>query len=246
MKQETLDLLLNLNRDFYEVYAKSFSSSRFSIQPGIRRLLPQILHTQNLLDLGCGNGNLAKVLLEEGFSGQYLGIDNSSSLLASAAKSIPEDLRDRFVFQQMDLPVQLETLSGKPAYDTIASFAVIHHFPVDPYLVRFFDFVEKNLVPNGRFLLSTWQVKNSQRLCDRIQPWSVLGVNHQELSEDDLLLDWRADPNQPPHYRYVHHYDAEALKKAGLSTGLKLENEFYSDGKEGDLALYQVWSKPVD
>jgi hypothetical protein len=123
---------------------------------------------------------------------------------------------------------------------------VIHHFPVDPYLVRFFEFVEKNLVPNGRFLLSTWQVKNSQRLCDRIQPWSVLGVNHQELSEDDLLLDWRADPNQPPHYRYVHHYDAETLIKAGLSTGLKLENEFYSDGKEGDLALYQVWSKPVD
>jgi hypothetical protein len=36
-----------------------------------------------------------------------------------------------------------------------------------------------------------------------------------------------------------------ALTTAGLSSGLILENEFFSDGKEGDLALYQVWNKPT-
>jgi hypothetical protein len=62
------------------------------------------------------------------------------------------------------------------------------------------------------------------------------------LSEDDLLLDWRADPHQPPRYRYVHHYDADTLISTSLSAGLELEEEFYSDGKEGDLALYQIWT----
>jgi len=243
MKQETLEFLLNLNRDFYDAYAKSFSSTRYSIQPGIRRLLPQLLKSQNLLDLGCGNGNLAKVLLETGFSGLYLGVDNSSSLLEDAVEAIPEEERDRFTFRQVDLSAPFEALSDQPGYDAIACFAVIHHFPLDPYLVRFFEFVERNLTPGGILLFSTWQVKNSQRLSNRIQPWSALNIDGSEFSEDDLLLDWRADPNQPLHYRYVHHYDAEILTKTGVSTGLKLGEEFFSDGKEGDLALYQAWRK---
>jgi SAM-dependent methyltransferase len=241
MKPETIALLLNLNREFYDAYAQSFSSTRYTIQPGIRRLLPQLLRSKKLLDFGCGNGNLAQALLEAGFTGTYLGIDNSTSLLESAKNIIFKYDTDRFAFRQIDLSAQLEPLLFQP--DTIVSFAVIHHFPALSYLDRFFEFAANNLGPKGKFYLSTWQVKNSPRLKDRIQPWSILDIDAQEVTEDDLLLDWRADPTQQPHYRYVHHYDPHVLKKAGISAGLKLENEFYSDGKEGDLALYQVWQK---
>lgn len=245
MKQETLDFLRNLNREFYDAYAQSFSSTRYMVQPGIRRLLPQLLNSENLLDLGCGNGNLAQALLEAGFAGNYLGVDNSLSLLQNAKKAIPEDKTDRFSFRQVDLSTQLENLSDLSGFDAIACFAVIHHFPADPYLARFFEFTRQSLAMGGKFYLSTWQVKNNRRLGTRIQPWSLLEVDPQELSEDDLLLDWRADPSQPPHYRYVHHYDSETIKKTGLAIGLNLEEEFYSDGKEGDLALYHVWNKPT-
>jgi SAM-dependent methyltransferase len=246
MNSKTLDFLLKLNQDFYDTYAKSFSSTRYSIQPGIRHLLPQLLVSKNLLDLGCGNGNLAKALLESGFSGRYLGVDNSQSLLDDAANAIPEDERDRFTFRQVDLAAQFQALPEQHGFDTVACFAVIHHFPVDPHLNRFFEFATRNLTMGGKYYLSTWQVKNNIRLSTRIQPWSVLEINLQGLSENDLLLDWRADPNQPLHYRYVHHYNSQTLIEAGLSAGLKLEEEFLSDGKEGDLALYQVWSKPRD
>ena len=246
MKQETLKFLLNLNRDFYDTYAKSFSSTRYSIQPGIRRLLSHLLNSENLLDLGCGNGNLAKTLLDAGFSGSYLGVDNSSTLLLDAAKAIPENERDRYTFRQMDLSDQFQALPDLPGFESIACFAVIHHFPFDPYLSQFFKFAEQSLSTNGKLFFSTWQVKNNQRLSSHIQPWSILNFNNQELSENDLLLDWRADPGQPPRYRYVHHYDSETLRKTGFAAGLELEEEFFSDGKEGDLTLYQVWKKPVD
>ncbi len=242
MKQETIEFLLNLNRDFYDTYAKSFSSTRYTIQPGIRRLLPQLRDSDNLLDLGCGNGNLAKVLLEIGFSGNYLGVDNSPSLLADAAITIPESEKERFTFQQVDLSAQFQTLPNQVRFDAIACFAVIHHFPVDPYLSRFFEFAAQSLQPFGKLFFSTWQIKNNRRLANRIQSWSTQNIDNQELSEDDLLLDWRADPHQPPRYRYVHHYDADTLISSGLSAGLELEEEFYSDGKEGDLALYQIWT----
>lgn len=243
MKQETLDFLLDLNRDFYDSYAKSFSSSRYSIQPGVRRLFPQLLNSKNLIDLGCGNGNLAKALLEGGFSGHYLGLDNSQSLLDNAARAIPGDERDRFNFRQVDLAAQFDAFPDQPGFETVACFAVIHHFPVNPFLVRFFEFAARSLITGGGLIFSTWQVKNNQRLRHRIHPWTVLDVETQEFSEDDLLLDWRADPNQPPRYRYVHHYDAETLTGTGVSAGLTLEEQYFSDGKEGDLALYQVWRK---
>ena len=63
------------------------------------------------------------------------------------------------------------------------------------------------------------------------------------MDENDLLLDWRADPNQPPRYRYVRHYDETTLQNAGNKAGLTLKSQFYSDGKEGNLALYQLWQK---
>ena len=243
MKQETLDFLLNLNRDFYDAYAQSFSSTRYSIQPGIRRLLPHLLTSENVLDLGCGNGNLANALLDAGFPGRYLGVDNSLSLLTDANNLISGIERERFTFKQVDLSAQFEALPDHPGFDAISCFAVIHHFPIDPDLDRFFEFAAQSLKPGGKLIFSTWQVKNSQRLSNRIQPWSVLSVDDQDFSENDLLLDWRADPSQPPRYRYVHHYDSETLTKAGKKTGLILEEEFFSDGKEGDLALYQVWGK---
>lgn len=244
MKQETLQFLLNLNRDFYDAYAQSFSSTRYTIQPGIRQLLPQLLKAENLLDLGCGNGNLAQALIKAGFTGTYLGVDNSLSLIQDAKKAIPENKAYQFSFRQVDLSAQLENLSDQSDFDAVTCFAVIHHFPADPYLNMFFEFARKSLAIGGTFYLSTWQVKNNKRLSARIQPWSLIEVDSRDLNEDDLLLDWRADPTQPPHYRYVRHYDSVALTAAGLSSGLVLENEFFSDGKEGDLALYQVWNKP--
>lgn len=244
MKPETIEFLLNLNRDFYDTYAKSFSSTRFTIQPGIRSLVPQLLEVDSILDLGCGNGNLAKVLVDQGFKGDYLGLDNSLSLLQEAKKALPENASDRFVFRQADLSALFDTLSGQAGINVITCFAVIHHFPANPFLNQFFRFAAQTLKENGRLFLSTWQVKNNLRLRERIKPWSTFELNDSDFSEDDLLLDWRADPSQPTRFRYVHHYDSMVLRKSGLSAGLNLEDEFYSDGKEGNLALYQVWQKP--
>ena len=47
------------------------------------RLLPQIMKAELVLDLGCGNGNLAKLLQSEGFIGSYFGIDENTYFLES-------------------------------------------------------------------------------------------------------------------------------------------------------------------
>jgi hypothetical protein len=87
-------------------------------------------------------------------------------------------------------------------------------------------------------------VLGNQRLEKHLVPWSPLGITDETVDKADLLMDWRADPGKPAKLRYVHHFSPSELHVLGESQGLVLQDEFFSDGKEGNLGLYQVWRKP--
>ncbi len=78
MSPKTSRKLLALNKNFYENNAQSFSSTRYAIQPGVRSLLPSMLTARTILDLGCGNGNLALALDKAGFCHEYFGVINQA------------------------------------------------------------------------------------------------------------------------------------------------------------------------
>ena len=68
MKNEIARRLLSMNTDFYSAQAQSFSATRQRIQPGMARSVGDWIVTHggysgsqdlHLLDMGCGNGNLA-------------------------------------------------------------------------------------------------------------------------------------------------------------------------------------------
>jgi hypothetical protein len=52
------------------------------------------------------------------------------------------------------------------------------------------------------------------------------------------LLDWRSGGTG---LRYVHHFSEGELITLAESSGFAVVETFYSDGKEGNLAIYQVW-----
>ena len=54
--------LIEINRDFYTQFGGSFSATRHRIQPGVRRLIGMLNGEESILDLGCGNGELAREL----------------------------------------------------------------------------------------------------------------------------------------------------------------------------------------
>jgi hypothetical protein len=90
--------------------------------------------------------------------------------------------------------------------------------------------------------VSVWQWQNSPRLRKKILPWSSVGLDAKEVDDGDVLLDWRA--GHTPGIRYVHTFTEESLTQLAQSAGFKVVETFYSDGKTGDLALYQVWQMP--
>ena len=96
MNPDTVQKILDLNRQFYQTFAVQFSASRQRLQPGVRRWLPELLKTGSILDLGCGNAELARQLGENHYPGSYVGLDFSAGLLDEIQKSPPAGLKATF------------------------------------------------------------------------------------------------------------------------------------------------------
>jgi tRNA (uracil-5-)-methyltransferase TRM9 len=243
MDPDTAARLIEINRDFYTRFGDSFSATRHRIQPGVRRVLGRLKGDESILDLGCGNGELARELAKQGHRGPYLGLDFSLPLLQDA-DSQPQGLFARFLETDITQLSNIEDqLSIPGGWSLITAFAALHHIPSEEIRLNILQAVHKLLAGNGNFILSNWQFLKSEKLRGRIQDWSKAGLSRNEVDPGDYLLDWRSGGDG---LRYVHHFSEEELASLADAAGFVVREPFYSDGESGDLGLYQIWEiKPT-
>jgi len=232
--------LLEINQIFYDSFAGSFSSTRHQVQPGVRHLVQRMLKSEAILDVGCGNGTLAKLLVTEGYTGSYLGLDMSEGLLTRADALLEQSSNGGFNFIPINLadPGWHQTLL-MTSFDWLVCFAVLHHIPGDDLRKQTARHFASLVSQNSRVALSVWQWQNSPRLKKRVVPWSTVGIDPEALDDGDVLLDWRA--GETIGLRYVHTFSEDELTTLAKTAGFKVIENYYSDGKEGNLALYQTW-----
>lgn len=235
MNPTTLSRLLDLNRQFYQTFALHFSATRQRLQPGVMRLFEQIKPYASLLDLGCGNGELARHLTRRGHSGTYIGLDYSSTLLEQASSGQLPNFR--FIQADLSSTDWDATLAGCQP-DIILAFAVLHHLPGVELRLQVLRKARALLLSGGRFIHSEWQFLNSERLKSRIQPWESIGLTQEQVDPGDYLLDWRQGGAG---LRYVHHFSVAELEGMAANTGFEIVESFLSDGENHRLGLYQVW-----
>ncbi len=129
MDSGTAARLIEINRDFYTRFGDSFAATRHRLQPGVRRVLERLKGDESILDLGCGNGELARELAKRGHHGPYLGLDFSLPLLREA-ETQPEGFSAQFMQVDLDhLSVVSNQLSVEGGWSLITAFAALHHIP---------------------------------------------------------------------------------------------------------------------
>ena len=238
MNSSTASYLIEINREFYTRFGDSFSATRHRIQPGVRRALERLRGDESILDLGCGNGELARELAKRGQRGSYLGVDFSLPLLQDAEIQ-PEGFSARFM--QMDLTKlsdSADVLAVEGGWSAITAFAVLHHIPSHDLRLGILRVVNQLLKKNGLFIHSNWKFLNSEKLRARIQPWEAANIVSSNVDPEDYLLDWRSGGKG---LRYVHHFDERELGELARASHFKIIDTFYSDGATGNLGLYQIW-----
>jgi SAM-dependent methyltransferase len=253
MNSATAHRLVELNRQFYADFGAHFSATRQRIQPGVRKILAGLTGDEQILDLGCGNGELARTLARTGFHGSYLGLDFSLPLLADA-ETQPEGFSVAFRVADLAAEHWEKVISNqkeeKPGnlplftapFSLITAFAVLHHLPGHELRLNLLKAAHRMLTAEGKFIHSNWQFLNSAKLQGRIQPWEAAHLSVDEVDEGDYLLDWRSGGQG---LRYAHHFSVPELTELAGEAGFQVDESFFSDGAEGNLGLYQVWSKVI-
>jgi SAM-dependent methyltransferase len=239
MEAGTALRLSQLNREFYTRFGAPFSATRHRIQPGVRRVLDMLKGDESILDLGCGNGELARELARRGHRGPYLGLDFSLPLLRDAEAQLGGFSAEFMEVDLTQLAVISDQLSVSSGWSMITAFAVLHHIPSEEPRLNILRTVRDLLAENGKFILSNWQFLNSQKLRTRIQDWSKVGLSNVDVDAGDYLLDWRSGGEG---LRYVHHFSEEELISLAHASGFLVRDTFYSDGENGTLGLYQIWA----
>jgi tRNA (uracil-5-)-methyltransferase TRM9 len=239
MDAKVRDQLINLNRTFYQTFATQFSATRQRLQPGVERLLELISSQESILDLGCGNGELGKVLFRRGYEGLYIGLDSNPEFLDSARRILPSN--SSVILLQKDLSEpSWENDLPKNQFDFVLAFAVLHHIPSRKLRQQLIGKIRILSAPNGHLIHSVWQLLNSPRLRGRIQTWDKIGLTSNQVEAGDYLIDWRQGGQG---LRYIHVFELAELESLAEDTGFEIIETFASDGEGGNLGLYQIWKR---
>lgn len=234
MSPRTVQALGALNHRFYASHAASFSRRRERPWPGWKRVLavgdPGPEQPLAVLDAGCGNGRFATFLLAQRPGPvDYLGLDDSSELLAEARRQLPTKR-----FLELDvLRDDLERVLGGRRFDLVALFGVLHHVPGFERRRALLERLGERLEPGGVLAATCWRFADAARLARKIVPWESYHppagerLDLGELEPGDLLLDWEGDGSCP---RYCHLATDEEIEALVAAVPLRCRERFAADG----------------
>lgn len=242
MELTTARKLADLNRRFYDDHAAAYAHTRSTPQPGVSRILALIPPGARALEVGCGDGKVARLLVAGGVVSEYLGLDLSPAMLDRARAAVTGgDRRPSFALADLTSPDWPRVLPPHP-FDWVLAFAVFHHLPGFETRARVLHTLAAHLAPGGTLAMSNWQFARSERLRRRVVPWSALSLAEADVEPGDFLLSWERSHRRG--LRYVHLLDeAEARTLAGAAK-LEVTDVFRADGVSDDLADYVVMRKP--
>lgn len=217
--------LLALNRAFYERLARPFADSRSNAQESLAQAAAYAQTGASVLDVGCGDGRLARALAAAGRTVRYTGVDASQALLALAHARTQPAGNARFLQADIAQPgwtAGLATLR----FDAVFCLAVLHHIPGHLHRQRLLEQMAGLLAPGGLLIVSTWQFLVSPRLRRKVVPWETIGVDTAQVAPGDYLLDWQRGGYG---LRYCALIGEDDLRHMLAGAGLTIRSAFSAD-----------------
>ncbi len=211
MRQKYANELLEISRAGYEKIASDFSHTRGWFWPELRFISDLVPDGERLLDIGCGNGRFLGML--EGKSVNYTGIDFSEGLIAVARKRYHDQAHTTFIVgDALSLPFP------DKSFDTVVSFAVLHHIPSRAYRVQFLREAARVAKPGSLVIITAWNVWRAKpRTITSFILKKLCGLVHTDFG--DALLGFNNEKN----VRYVHALTKHEIRSLAKEAGLTIE-----------------------
>lgn len=260
MHKSTRRILLEINRRFYDEYARSFGNTRSRPWQAWPCLLtnfsathPQVSTPLRVLDAGCGNGRFGRLVAETVDRPViYHGWDQSLGLLEQARDKVAGHVAGS-AFHAVDLGSMAPEAWPEPEepFQIIGIFGVLHHLPGEAERRRLLSALGQRLAPGGELWASWWMLHHTERFKKKVRNWEEVpqvykGLeppNLDHLEPGDRLLAWQKDGLG---LRYLHFPPEDELERLKHLPGLTFSGELMSDGPTGRENLYLKWQRQHD
>jgi len=229
MRKEYAEYLLKKTKEDYNKIAKDFARSREFIPEDIRILGEYTIPGERILDLGCGNGRLYKVLQDKEVD--YFGIDFSEQLIKIAKTNYPEAK-----FQVADI---LDLPFPNNFFDKVYSISVLHQIPSREFRLQSLKEVRRVLKPEGLLILRVWNIFKRSNFWKLFFKYSILKVFlKSKLDFFDVFLPWKDSKGKIILKRYFHCFSKKELKKIVRAAGFEIKEIWDSGiGKRSNIYL---------
>lgn len=218
MNKDTQKELLRIVKKNYEDDARTFDETREKpIWPALLALLKKVPDESKVLDVGCGNGRLLKILAEQRV--KYVGADQSESLIRICQEKYPE-----YKFAVQDI-LNLGALADFD-FDYVFCIAVLHHLPGADLRLQALRQLKNKIKTDGKIILSAWNMWPQKKYQQMIRKFALLKIfGRNKMDFGDVLFDWRA-PSSQMSKRYYHAFYFSELKKLAKKAGLIIKESF--------------------
>ena len=145
----------------YKWDAQEYEKHSQGQQKWARELLQKISlkGTENVLDLGCGDGKVTAEISKIVSEGSIIGVDNSAGMIQLATDKHPADIYSNLSFQEMDA----KNLDFNDRFDLIFSNAALHWVKDQKPVIKG---MFKSLKQGGRVLIQMGGKGNAAGIVD--------------------------------------------------------------------------------
>jgi len=209
MDQETVIKIYKETISHYNKIASSFAQTRSFIWPDLKGLESYYERGKKVLDLGCGNGRLIKLL--NAIPEDYLGVDASKQLIQIAQKKFPN--------HEFKVADYLE-LDFKNHFDLIYWIAGLHHLPSHKLRLKILEKIKNFLADEGILIVTCWNLWQKKYWPYLLKNFFLKLIGQSKLDFFDAFIPWKAGPEKIN--RYYHAFREKELKKLFQKAGFDI------------------------
>jgi len=225
-------------QNVYDSIAKDFSKTRHIPWEELSVFIPYLPDGGKILDLGCGNGRLLKVIQSAGKKYEYLGVDFSDKLLEQARQLFPDEHFEQADMARLNFP--------ENSFDVICLIASFHHLDNKKEREDLLNNIYRWLKPGGVLFMTNWNllqpkyfkyiVKNIKHKIPRLRLSPPAGESRLrpfglelraersgQAAWNDFFIPYTPTHGYGRHWRYYHHFTKSELQSLLLKSGFKLE-----------------------
>ncbi|OGC81937.1 MAG: hypothetical protein A2V81_03620 [Candidatus Abawacabacteria bacterium RBG_16_42_10] len=194
-------------RSVYNTIADHFSKTRSDLWPELQEFLPYISDKDHVIDIGCGNGRLLKLLTAK--SCTYLGIDQSEELLKEATRLWPT-----YAFELADMSIYHY---GRDRFHDAFFIASFHHLASHDEQLKVLKRIHAALKSEGHLFITVWNLwqRKYQKYIQK-KPYHHSYIPWQKGGEI--------------YKRFYYAFQKKELVALCKEAGFKILESWYSDG----------------